>query len=689
MMMRIFGFAIVILGILSLGVLPATSQIASILFADVTVTVSISTDAPDWGYVAVADIDGDGWDDLLINRHPGVHFYRNNRNGTFSRVTPTGIPPASEATKHRHIFAFCDLDGDGSEDLIIGTGIRGPDEVDPHQAPRTSEDVWLRNVSTRGVFAFQDMTATWGTKHLGSNVHAIGCLDADRNGRLDVIVMDSQTFNGAWDVTFPLYALFMNRLPAGFVNEYRRIHAEPETYPTREQIVVYSVDCGDLARNDGVHDCIVGSNQHSRWVVQGIDAYRDPLYFPADGTFYVSQDFPEHLGDLRSYNYEIAVADFNGDRRLDIVRMELGPAVSINCGQDTQGGGAPLRECFRFEELPRRAHNTTVAVGDFDNDGDVDMFVARFGTEAIDGVRVDAADWFFRNDGNDAAGNPRFSIVDVGLAGPFVGRQQFDTGAGAATVIDYDKDGRLDLVIGYTEASQLDVHRRPILLYRNVSPPGNAWVGFILRAPVTLGTWVEVQACARRQVTQLSARSGWLSQDSRNVHFGLGSCREAPRVTIRWPDGSVSTGVVPANAYHTVPPLPNPGPGPTPTPGPTPPQPTPTPPPPTPVPTPTRTPKGDRPPRVQIVSEVRAVSVEKPVWIVALAADDRGIRSVTFDVDGVQLPPARSSVTPPYYAAMWDPRDRRWASGWHTVTVTVMDTAGQIARDSLRLFLRR
>jgi hypothetical protein len=97
----------------------------------------------------------------------------------------------------------------------------------------------------------------------------------------------------------------------------------------------------------------------------------------------------------------------------------------------------------------------------------------------------------------------------------------------------------------------------------------------------------------------------------------------------------------------------------------------------------------DHLPRVQIVSEVRAVSVEKPVWIVALAADDRGIRSVTFDVDGVQLPPARSSVTPPYYTAMWDTRDRRWDPGWHTITVTVTDTAGQTARDSIRLFLRR
>lgn len=553
---------------------------SSIVFQEVTAQAGINTDAPDWGYATTADIDGDGWDDLVLNRHPGTHFYRNRRDGTFVRVTPTGIPPASEATKHRHVFAWCDLDGDGDEDLIVGTGIRGPEEVDPHQFPRAAEDLWFRN---DGNFAFTDMTAAWGTKHPGSNVQAIGCLDVDRDGRLDVLLVDTQTFDRAWDATFPVYALFMNRLPSGFVNEYRRIHMEPGFYPSRETIVTYSVDCGDLVRSDGAQDCITGSNQNSRWIVQGLDPYRDPIYSPADGTFYSTEagaDIPDHLAPLGSYNFEIALADFNGDGRLDIVRADYNDVgIIIQCGVDTPGGGAPLRECFRHTPPRPRAAvaPTTLAVGDFDNDGDVDFFVAIFGEEARDGRQIDAADWFFRNDGNDAQGNPRFSEVAAaaGVAGPFIGN--FEVGAGAATVIDYDKDGRLDLVIGYGEADQRDEFRRPILLYRNVTATPNGWIGLILRpAGASIGAKIETRLTGMAdpwRVTLLTARTGWLSQDSRNVHVGLGPltvgiAQNTVDVRITWPNGRVQTVTLPANQYHVV----REGqPGPTPTPTPTPP----------------------------------------------------------------------------------------------------------------------
>lgn len=83
------------------------------------------------------------------------------------------------------------------------------------------------------------------------------------------------------------------------------------------------------------------------------------------------------------------------------------------------------------------------------------------------------------------------------------------------------------------------------------------------------------------------------------------------------------------------------------------------------------------------------MTAQQPFRVLVVAVDDRGIQRVTIDVDGVPLAVAAGVTGPPYYVALWNTRDRRWGPGWHTITVTAVDTAGQTTRDSLRVFLRR
>ena len=73
-----------------------------------------------------------------------------------------------------------------------------------------------------------------------------------------------------------------------------------------------------------------------------------------------------------------------------------------------------------------------VAVGDYDNDGYDDLFVTAYGQSRL-----------FHNNGPDKTGNVTFSEVTqkAGLAGV----KEFST---SAAWVDYDKDGRLDLVVG-------------------------------------------------------------------------------------------------------------------------------------------------------------------------------------------------------------------------------------------------
>ena len=73
-----------------------------------------------------------------------------------------------------------------------------------------------------------------------------------------------------------------------------------------------------------------------------------------------------------------------------------------------------------------------VAVGDYDNDGYDDLFVTAYGQSRL-----------FHNNGPDKTGNVTFS--DVTQKAGLSGVKEFST---SAAWVDYDKDGRLDLVVG-------------------------------------------------------------------------------------------------------------------------------------------------------------------------------------------------------------------------------------------------
>jgi enediyne biosynthesis protein E4 len=73
-----------------------------------------------------------------------------------------------------------------------------------------------------------------------------------------------------------------------------------------------------------------------------------------------------------------------------------------------------------------------VAVGDYDNDGYEDLFVTAYGQSRL-----------FHNNGPDKAGNVTFT--DVTQKSGLAGVKEFST---SAAFVDYDKDGRLDLVVG-------------------------------------------------------------------------------------------------------------------------------------------------------------------------------------------------------------------------------------------------
>jgi enediyne biosynthesis protein E4 len=84
-------------------------------FEDVTDKAGVGY--PGWGMgVCVADVDGDGWDDLYVTALGGNRLYRNQQNGTFRDVTAAaGVGASGWPTG----CGFADYDRDGDLDLFV------------------------------------------------------------------------------------------------------------------------------------------------------------------------------------------------------------------------------------------------------------------------------------------------------------------------------------------------------------------------------------------------------------------------------------------------------------------------------------------------------------------------------------------------------------------------------------------
>ncbi len=159
--------------------------------------------------------------------------------------------------------------------------------------------------------------------------------------------------------------------------------------------------------------------------------------------------------------------------------------------------------------------------GDFDNDGDLDLFVC--------------------NDGQNNAlylnnGPPTYGFTKV-TTGVVVNDGGSSFGCAAA---DFDNNGSLDLFV----ANHLG---RQNFLYTN-NGNGNKWVNIKCVGTTAnksaIGTKVRVRAIIngspRWQMQEVSAQSGYNSQNL-VLHFGLGDASQIDSVKIEWHPGSTET----------------------------------------------------------------------------------------------------------------------------------------------------
>ncbi len=233
-------------------------------------------------------------------------------------------------------------------------------------------------------------------------------------------------------------------------------------------------------------------------------------------------DISESSGaDARVLGMGLAIGDYDNDGDLDFYFSDLGPMVLLQ-NQTSQGSPTFLNA----------AHSAGVdhdAIGwgsvflDFDNDGWRDLYLATMDSDPARANRL------YHNQGDGT-----FADISAGGGaddpGPTIG----------VAYADYDRDGHVDLVIGnWGHAYEL---------YRNTGMTGSENHYLVIRltgaGPVNrdaIGARVYLTTSdGNTQMQEVINGSSIGSGSELALHFGLGQ-NEVESLTIVWPDGLVET----------------------------------------------------------------------------------------------------------------------------------------------------
>jgi hypothetical protein len=104
-----------------------------------------------------------------------------------------------------------------------------------------------------------------------------------------------------------------------------------------------------------------------------------------------------------------------------------------------------------------------------------------------------------------------------------------------STFFDFDNDGDLDVAANDYNAS--------CKVFENLQRAGHHWIRFRLEGTRSnsraIGARVEVRFGDERRYDQVVSRSGFLSQNPLELHFGLGAANRVDKLIVTWPSGSV------------------------------------------------------------------------------------------------------------------------------------------------------
>jgi Flp pilus assembly protein TadD/peroxiredoxin len=518
--------------------------------------------------LAVGDFDGDGLDDFYVCQPAGLpnRLYRNRGDGTFEDVTEKARVAVLDSTA---CALFADFENKGLQDLLVVCG-SGP---------------LLFLNQGNGKYSLKRDAFQFVQPPQGTFTHA-AIADYDGDGRLDIYFCLYSYYVGLDQYHYPTPYFDARNGPANFL-----LHNEGNaTFQDRTEAAGLNVDndrysfaCawGDY-NGDGLPDLYVTN-----------DFGRNNLYRNDGGgkfTVVSAEAGVEDVGAGMSATW----FDFDNDGKQDIYVADMWSAAGIRVSEqerfhenEPENIRALYRQHARGNSLYRNQGNgkfqnvsseAGVEMGrwawcsdawDFDHDGYSDLYIANGYISSLEKFADDNSDlssFFWRQlvakspqnqtpsvryeqgwnainelirSDNSWSGRERNVFYANNHDGTFsevsgtVGLD-FVEDSRAFALADLDRDGRLEVILKNRNGPQLRI-------LRNAMKDIGQSIAFRLRGQKSnrdaIGATVTIETEGHRQTKSLQAGSGFLSQHSKELFFGVGKVQGTVRGSIRWPSG--------------------------------------------------------------------------------------------------------------------------------------------------------
>lgn len=581
----------------------ARSRAAGAFFEDVSVEAGIKPEALPPGSIGhpraqVADINGDGWDDLLAhNMFPNVRagkerfehlVYLNNGRGAFRDYSAaSGLRDVQAA-----FFAFADWDADGDLDAFGGL------DFAEHPDGDVTNVILLNN--GRGRFSpLEDSGVEAAVGQSGGKpFFAVGNAsvgDFDGDAVADLYLGQGQTSYAAPD------QLFRGLGDGRFEEVSDRLQGNDER-PSNGSMACDVDNDGDQdilvavygVSNRGAQDFLWINDGQGGFTDQGVargiaslpggnywrkdlDNGRMPEPGKGPGAYIGGNGFGVDCGDVDADgDIDLLVANIShptefpeSDTRippeqrepLNYSRRWSDPStLFINGGEAAAWG---FENVWLDRGLPYNEGDIDSAMADLDLDGRLDIAMSRdkkydasysgWDQKGWFGVFLQQADGRFKSVGKDSGINYAKDPTNA----------ERMRGSGNINWTDYDKDGDLDLWVGGGPGT-VSGH-----LFKNLTVeqkgPAAHWLalrtvgdgkkvnrdGFGTRVILRSDGGGEILAMRE----QKSSRGTYNSTDTRVLHLGLGDAADGYTVEVRWPDGTVQNFTdkeLPSGHYATL-----------------------------------------------------------------------------------------------------------------------------------------